>query len=425
MDELITQDSAEEAVPAAPPGCGPLLRADGDQNRPLRQQIFEFVRAHGTTARADVTRGLGISAASVTQITSDLIAQNYLRDIEGPVREQARGRPPTALTLVPGNRRVVGLKLSDEVHSAVISDFAGNEIGSASKATRPHKRSLSELILEVSDLVDRACADADIDRSDLTALGVGVAGLVDHPSGMVAWSPFIEERDVMLKTALEDALGLSVHVDNDVNLLSLAELWFGAGRAMSDFVVVTIEQGVGMGVVLGNRLYRGSRGMGLELGHTKVQLDGALCRCGKRGCLEAYIADYALVREASTALDRSFRALQSPQDTLDALFREAKAGHRDALTIFQRAGRYLAVGLSNVVQIFDPALIVLSGARMQYDYLYADEVFAEMQALTLDDGRPSPQVEIHTWGDMVWARGATALALQAETDRLLGGARTP
>ncbi len=98
------------------------------------------------------------------------------------------------------------------------------------------------------------------------------------------------------------------------------------------------------GLVIGNRLYRGAQGMGLELGHMKVQLDGALCRCGQRGCLEAYLADYALAREAATALGADPRNLQSPSAMLETLIGEAKAGNTAARTIFARAGRYLSVG---------------------------------------------------------------------------------
>ena len=126
-----------------------------------------------------------------------------------------------------------------------------------------------------------------------------------------------------IATAFVARFGVPLYLDNDANVLTLAELWFGAGRSMTDFAVVTIEHGVGMGLVLDNRLFRGSRGMGLELGHTKVQLDGALCRCGQRGCLEAYLADYALAREAATALHRNPRNLQSPNAMLDALFSQA------------------------------------------------------------------------------------------------------
>ena len=157
----------------------------------------------------------------------------------------------------------------------------------------------------------------------------------------------------------------------------------------------------------------------MELGHTKVQLDGALCRCGQRGCLEAYIADYALVREASTALDSPDFTVASPDILLQQLYEQAKAGNEAARVIFRRAGRFLALGLSNVVNLFDPPLIILAGERMQYDYLYADDVLREMQKLSLNRPSEAPQrVETHAWGDLMWAHGAAALALSDITDAM-------
>ena len=161
----------------------------------------------------------------------------------------------------------------------------------------------------------------------------------------------------------------------------------------------------------------------MELGHTKVQLDGALCRCGQRGCLEAYIADYALAREATTALNWNHKEGQSINVLLESLYDHAKAGNTAARSIFRRAGRYLAVGLSNVVNLFDPALIILSGERMRYDYLYANETLAEIKALALNTGRPVPKIEIHAWGDLLWAHGAAALALAQVTEGRLGQTR--
>ena len=110
---------------------------------------------------------------------------------------------------------------------------------------------------------------------------------------------------------------------------------------------------------------------------------------GSAGCLEAYLADYALAREAATALGRNPRTAQSPHGSLETLFEEAKAGNAAARTIFARAGRYLAVGLANVVQLFDPELIILSGERMRFDFLYADEVLAEMHAPDPVAGAPA------------------------------------
>jgi predicted NBD/HSP70 family sugar kinase len=237
------------------------------------------------------------------------------------------------------------------------------------------------------------------------------------------WSPILSERDCEVALAATARLGRPVHVDNDANLVALAELWFGVGRELADFAVVTIEHGVGMGLVINHRLYRGARGVGLELGHTKVQLDGALCRCGQRGCLEAYVADYALAREAATALNTMNRDGQPINILLESLFDHAKAGNAAARTIFRRAGRYLAVGLANVVNLFDPGLIILSGERMRYDYLYAADTLAEMDSLMLNANRPPPKIEVHAWGDMLWAHGAAALALSAVTETALSTTR--
>jgi predicted NBD/HSP70 family sugar kinase len=195
-------------------------------------------------------------------------------------------------------------------------------------------------------------------------------------------------------------------------------LWFGNSRTTADFAVITIENGVGMGLVLNNQLYRGSFGMGLELGHTKVQIDGALCRCGQRGCLEAYLSDYALAREATTALGYLPNQQSSMQAIIDNLFDEAKAGNPAALTIFQRAGRYLSLGLSNVMELFDPELIVLSGERMRYDYMYVGDESTDIPILTLSRGQQSCKVEIHKGGELASARGASARALSAVTDAM-------
>ena len=132
------------------------------------------------------------------------------------------------------------------------------------------------------------------------------------------------------------------------------------------------------------------------------------------------MADYALVREASTALNWHRAETDPPGVMLESLYDQAKAGNEAARSIFRRAGRYLAVGLSNVVNLFDPSLILLSGDRLRYDYLYADAMLEEMRALTLNTTGTAPHVEIHAWGDLVWARGAAALALSAMTDEMAG-----
>ncbi|QYK42358.1 MAG: ROK family protein [Paracoccaceae bacterium] len=408
----------ETRVTDAGLGCGPVIPPLSDSLRPLRQQVFERVRAAGAAARVQLARDLAVSPASVTTATSELIEAGLIEEVTVPREDgQGRGRPAQALGVRAGAHRVAGMKLSDREHTAVVVDFAGRLIADDVIPRRPGPMQMSEMLEAIDTLLMRVCAKAGISRTDLSSVGIGVPGFVDCAAGVVLWSSTLTDRGVPLAAAVQARLGMPVVIDNDANLVALAELWFGSGRGLSDFAVVTIEHGLGMGLVVNHRLYRGARGLGMELGHTKVQLDGALCRCGQRGCLEAYVADYALAREATTALNLT---REMPIGVLlESLYDHAKAGNGAARSIFRRAGRYLAVGLSNVVNLFDPALIILSGERMRFDYLYAADTLAEMENLAINTGRPRPPIEIHAWGDLLWAHGAAALALSEVTERLL------
>ena len=405
-------------------GCGPLRPPGVSSDRSLRQQIFEHVRAAGLIARVDVAKDLSVSPGSVTSLTAELIDLGLLQEAHEPRRDSdtSRGRPPVALGVRPDAGYVAGIKLSDQTHAAVILDFAGNRIAEAMTPRERLHQTFEETVDAAEVVLLKALKQSGQTLSDLNCVGLGLPGVVDHKSGVVRWSPLVSDRDFPMRDELEARLGRPVTIDNDANLVTLAEMWFGAGRALSEFVVVTIEHGVGMGLVLNHQLYRGSKGLGMEIGHTKVQLNGALCRCGQRGCLEAYVADYALVREASTALNWDRQRAAEPHIILESLYDHAKAGNIAAQTIFHRAGRYLALGLANVVNLFDPSLILLSGERMRYDYLYAEEVLSEMANMTLLSDRPPPKVEIHAWGDLLWAQGAAALALEHATDTVMAGA---
>lgn len=418
----IELDPVPRLSPDKRPGVGPLAAPATPDKRPLRQQVFECVRGAGHIARADITRALGVSPGSVTQLTAELIAAGLLSEVEARPRESGRGRPPVALEVVAPARHVIGMKLAETRHTGVLCDLAGNVLAEAAVPGTDRRQSSAALAAEAEALVAALLTRSGLRREAIAAYGVGLPGIVDYEAGIVRWSPLVEGRDAPMAALLSARLGAPAHVDNDANLYTLAELWFGIGRDIPDFAVVTIEQGVGMGLVLNSRLFRGGKGQGMELGHTKVQLDGALCRCGQRGCLEAYLADYALAREAATALGRGPDAAVSAASLFATLSEQARDGHEPARAIFRRAGRYLALGLANVIQLFDPNLIILSAERLDYGFLYTEEVLAEMQALTLSDGSQPTRVEIHAWGSPVWARGAAALALSALTDALFGEA---
>ena len=284
-EEHMGDGGADRSVDAGRRGVGPLISPLAESQRPLRQQVFELVRAAGQIPRVQLAKDLGVSPASVTTLAAELIEAGLIEEVSAARDEDAgRGRPAVALGVRAGAHRVAGMKLSDREHTAVIVDFAGRLIADDVIPRIPGPMTVAEILDAVETLLDRVCVKAGVRREELSAIGLGVPGFVDCLEGQVLWSSVLSDRNVPLAALAQTRLGLPVTIDNDANLVALAELWFGAGRELSDFAVLTIEHGVGMGFVMNHRLYRGSQRVGMELGHIKVQLDGALCRCGQRGC---------------------------------------------------------------------------------------------------------------------------------------------
>ncbi|MFT6451456.1 MAG: putative NBD/HSP70 family sugar kinase [Halocynthiibacter sp.] len=377
-----------------------------DQRHHGRSQILGAIRRAGRAARVDLAQETGISQATVTAITADLLREGLIKEVARKDEISTRGRPRVDLSLRGAAHLVAGIKIAARGLSVIVMDFEGQTIAEHLAPLPKECFAPEELLPLVAQALDCALHGAGLERGALSGFGIGLAGLIDTQTGIVRWSPSLTQRDTKFEALLSAHLGLPCFVDNDANLVAMAEMYFGKAREIKDFLVVTIENGVGLGIVLNGALYRGTRGCGAEFGHTKVALNGALCRCGQRGCLEAYVADYALLREA-TAPD------------LATLIAHANAGDAAAKDVLARAGQVFAMGLANLVNIFDPALIILSGERMQHDHLYADDVIASIRDQIVQAGGPPPEVQIHKWGDLMWAKGAAAYAISRVSDTAL------
>ena len=200
------------------------------------------------------------------------------------------------------------------------------------------------------------------------AVGVGAAGLVDVKRGVILGAPNIAYRNVAVRDTIGDRLGLPVIVDNDANVAALAEALHGAGRGAGDQIMVTVGTGIGGGIIIGGRIYRGHYGVGAELGHIVIDPDGPVCGCGNRGCWEAVASGKALGRLARQRVEGGAGAslLASVGGDLDAITGEqvgelAVAGDPFARDCVAEIGRLLGIGLASIVNIFDPEVIVIGG----------------------------------------------------------------
>ena len=391
--------------------------AFGHQREQGRHILLREIERRGPIPRIDLSHNTGISRATVTTVTAELLRDGLIEEIPRDSEnapDTKRGRPRVDLKIASAAHLIAGIKVSDRSVSLMLVDFEGTQLAELEVPFTKSPASSRELTDLVADALAQLTAIYDKSIHDLSGIGVGLAGVVDAKNGTVYWSPSLSERNINLRDILTQKLGVPTFLDNDANLVAMAEKTFGLGRDHSDFIVVTIESGVGMGIVLNGQIYRGTRGCGAEFGHTKVQLEGALCRCGQRGCLEAYVADYALVREAASV---GFLDPDLPiENRVERLLEAAKNGDPTAKTIVNRAGRMFAIGLANLVNVFDPQLIILAGEQMQFDHLYAQEVIEEMRKSIVQIDKPPPDVVIHKWDNLMWARGAAAYALDLVFD---------
>jgi predicted NBD/HSP70 family sugar kinase len=364
-----------------------------------RSSILNVIKAYGPIARADIAKRTLLSPAAVTQLTEGLIQDGLI--FEKQEGDSRGGRRPILLALNDTGTYVVGVKLAETFATLALTDLNADVLARHNidlTALDP-----SAVCDQLADGIHTLLRLAQVERGHILGVGVGLAGIIDSAAGICRMSPFSGWRDVPLADLLEERLQSPVYLDNDVNTLTLVERLYGPGQHVHDFLVLTIGRGVGMGMVANGQVYRGTRGSGGEFGHTVVDPNGFLCACGNRGCLETFVSDPWLMRRANiNGLD---------VDTPEALLEAARAGNTVARHVFQDAGRVFGQSVANLINIFNPALIILSGEGVHAgDYLFP-AMREAMQRHTFGQLMNDVEIRIEPLSDDTWARGAASLVL--------------
>jgi len=249
-----------------------------------------------------------------------------------------------------------------------------------------------------------------------TRCGTGCAGLVDGHRGTVLRSPNLPTwHDVELKAMLSAALGLRTLVDNDANAAAYAEYVLGAARGARSAVVITLGTGVGGGIVIDGRVYRGAHGFAGEIGHAVIDIDGAACACGGSGCLEGLVNARSLVARANEAIEEGARtslADVARERTLTAKDVGDAAGRGDAVAgnVVAETGRVLGAGLANLIQVLDPDVIVVGGGVAAVGEPLLAPAREEMAARACGRGPNLPRVTFAELGELAGMVGAALLA---------------
>ena len=377
-----------------------------------RSKILETIRTIGMISRIDIARTTGLSQALVTGLTADLIKEGLI--LEKQSGEYEGGRRPMLLALNPEGAFVVGVNLSITELSVVIVNFEGVVVASYTQSLEPIQHSVSEIAASVVGAVQACIWEANFAKEQVSGVGIGLPGLVDPDSGDIRFLPNYGWQNVNLKELVQSQLNHPCYIDNSSNTLALAEQWFGEGKGVDNFLVVTIENGVGLGAVINGRIYRGQEGIAGEFGHITINPDGPECRCGKKGCVEAYAGKIAIMRDARQAvLDEQWDCENPDHFTYEDVVGAAQNGTAVLRQLFNRAGRMLGVGISHLVTLFNPTKIIITGQGVRAGDLIFDAMGSTLDTYLSDKfGRRTTQIIVQQWTEQDWARGAGTLVLQ-------------
>lgn len=378
--------------------------------------VLGLVREHGQISRAEIARIANLSAATVTGIASALIRQNLV--IEESTGISTGGRRPILLAFNGQAGVALGVKITERQLVCVATNLGG-EIQDCNLIPLPEGASP----LVVVDLIaDEAARLRQLfSGQKFVGAGVGIAGVVDRPTGVCRFSPFLRWRNVPLRAALEAKITAPVVVENDVNTLTFAFHAEAIGGADSSIAIVTVGRGVGLGMMINGHPFRGARGRGGEFGHITVDPEGTACECGKRGCLEAIVSLPALLREARITLGQSIDQLEFRQLVESDDLRLAPS--------IDRAAAILGGSLATLVNILNPDLLVLSGEGAWLVERMLPAITGSLNAQVFDGLVEEFSLRVEQRGDEYWAQGAAGLLLEEtfrpQLERAQGNGSSP
>jgi predicted NBD/HSP70 family sugar kinase len=367
--------------------------------------VVGLLGTKGPTSRAEIARALGLSPATVTQVTKDLIARGLVQELDSV--PSTGGRPARLLGLVTDAGVALGAKVTADHVAVVTVELDGTVRSSAEHEYDP---AAGDAITRLGQILAKEIAALD-DR--LLGVGVGVPGSVDSQASGIVDAPTLGWQSTAVGSTLRAALDTPVLVDNDVNTLAAAERLYGIGRDHSAYLVITIGRGIGCGIVVDGGIYRGANGGAGEIGHIPVWSDGGgelpPCTCGSTGCLEAYIGAAGIVRAA-----RARKAI-GPRGTISTLVRAAGNGDPVAGQVFAEAGAMLGRALAGVIHTVDPEVVVLMGEGVD-GWEFWQTGFEPSFRRSLLPARKDVPVVVEPWTEDQWARGAASLVLTSPFD---------
>ncbi|RTR36179.1 ROK family protein [Robertmurraya yapensis] len=303
-------------------------------------------------SRADIAQKTGLNKGTVSSLVSELMEEQLIYEY-GP-GESSGGRRPVMLLFNQVAGYSIGLDLGVNYLLGIVTDLQGNI--TQEKIIKFNNLSYEEIKKRLYEMIDNLISLTPESPYGIVGIGIGVPGTVSK-SGKILLAPNLNWQNIDLKSTLKEKYNIPIIIENEANAGAYGEKLFGAGKEAKNIVYVSVGIGIGAGLILNNQLYRGNNGFSGEIGHMTIEIDGAKCSCGSMGCWELYASEQALVKNAKRA------GLLTDSAELDNLLELAESGDEIAIQQFEHIGEYLAVGINNIINIFNPEQIII-GNRM-------------------------------------------------------------
>jgi glucokinase-like ROK family protein len=387
-----------------------------------KRVILDMIRfTPGGISRAELARQIGITRAAISTIVADLEKIGLVDEIDtGPT---TGGRRPILLAINPRFGYIVGVDMGATHLRLVITDYAAHvldEIEYPLYVGNGPSNCLAQVDKQLNLLLERL----QLAPANITAVGMGVPGPVVADAGMVSNPPIMPGWDgYPIRSHLENLWQLPLSLGNDAELGALGEWAYGSGRGESNLAYIKVGTGVGSGLLLNGRIYRGANGTAGEIGHITIEDNGPLCTCGNYGCLEAMAGGLAIARKAREAIVSGRRTQLSaiePEKILAVdVARAAQLGDLVSQQIITNAGKYLGIAIASLVNIFNPGLVVIGGGVAQLGDLLLEPIRKTVMERSLHSAAKTVRITSAVLGRRASSMGAVVQAINLSLDRLV------
>ena len=343
----------------SPPASTQTLR---EINRSL---VLSTIHSQGPITRADVARVSRLSVPTVANLVRGLLEEELV--VETGLQESGGGRPSALLEINHENLFLIGVELGETGITTLVTNTGLEEKALRITAIDEGENRPDAIISAIATSVRSALSEANVHAGKVLGIGIGIPGLVDSDKGISVFAPNWGWHDVDVKARVEAALGITTYVDNGAKVMVLGERWCGAGQGSDNVIALIVGTGLGAGVTIDGRIFRGATESAAEWGHMRINIDGPRCSCGSNGCLEAYCGAHAIARRAreSLAATPEGSALKKIGDldhlTASDVIAAAMSGDRLALRLLEETGEYLGAGIANLVNLFNPEVVIIGG----------------------------------------------------------------